>query len=99
MQYSYGMNGSLNNTSLSSYKKIIDIDSLSETFLLLDSNTPIAVHWVPNRDDWIKVAPRHGDAMNVLFTDMHAKTIPLSEMPHSGTGTPSLIQRNWYGFQ
>ena len=28
MQYSYGMNGSLNNTSLSSYKKIIDIDSL-----------------------------------------------------------------------
>jgi prepilin-type N-terminal cleavage/methylation domain-containing protein/prepilin-type processing-associated H-X9-DG protein len=98
LMYSYGMNASLNNTSTGEYKKIIDIIHPSKAFLLLDSNSPIAVHWAPSRDDWIKVAPRHGEAINVLFADMHAKTIPLGEMPHSGTGTPSLVQSNWYGF-
>jgi prepilin-type processing-associated H-X9-DG protein len=97
--YGYGMNGALNDTALNFYKKPNDVFTPAKAYLTMDSNSPIAVHYAPTRDDWIKVAGRHGQAINVLHCDGHAITIPVSEMPHSSTGTPALVTSNWKALQ
>jgi prepilin-type N-terminal cleavage/methylation domain-containing protein len=68
----YALNGTLNNTDWSEWKKPEDVKTPGKTAALLDNNGAKTTYYSPQRADLEIAANRHHDNLNTLYVDIHS---------------------------
>ncbi|MFG0249355.1 MAG: prepilin-type N-terminal cleavage/methylation domain-containing protein [Phycisphaeraceae bacterium JB051] len=95
----YALNGSLNGTDWSEWKKPEDVVVHSDTAALMDNNGSKTTYYTAQRNDLVIASNRHHENLNTLYVDIHTAPKAITKIATWGETDWSSLLGFWRGEQ
>jgi prepilin-type N-terminal cleavage/methylation domain-containing protein len=95
----YALNGTLNGTDWSAWKKPEDVVTPGKTAALMDNNGAKTTYYTAQRNDLVIASKRHHENLNTLYVDIHTAPKSINEIATWGETDWDSLLGFWRGEQ